>query len=230
VGLQPATETDIAVAAEVTGSVTLSPVAETDTAVTLTAAIKVTLGASSESDVAIPVSTGNAIALQPATETDTAVVTGIGKTKVLQPATETDITVSIAIPVSTALGPAIETDSAVTIDLFCPDDFDYTKFDLSRRRLQRSILRNFGETVTFNIASGSLELKAALDWDVPEQPIGTQSYPRPRPYLVVRMSDVACDNIDAGQTVTMRGINATVVSEPMKDGEGWYRVYVRGNF
>jgi hypothetical protein len=112
-------------------------------------------------------------------------------------------------------------------------------YDAAQAKLNAALIDVFGESVMFDPTGYQYPVTAIFEVTGPEnsgsrsrdvQDIGnTESY-RPRPYLMMRTSDVEDLDIKARQTVIVRGKNMTVVSDPVNDGHCMTMVYVRGDF
>jgi hypothetical protein len=129
-------------------------------------------------------------------------------------------------------------DKASFLALF-PTCHAWSNYDLAQAKLNAALIDVFGESVMFDPTGYQYPVTALFEVTGPEnsgsrsrdvQDIGnTESY-RPRPYLMMRTSDVADLDIKARQTVIVRGKNMTVVSDPVNDGQCMTMVYVRGDF
>jgi len=129
-------------------------------------------------------------------------------------------------------------DKASFLALF-PTCHAWSNYDLAQAKLNAALIDVFGESVMFDPTGYQYPVTALFEVTGPEnsgsrsrdvQDIGnTESY-RPRPYLMMRTSDVADLDIKARQTVIVRGKNMTVVSDPFNDGQCMTMVYVRGDF
>ena len=91
-------------------------------------------------------------------------------------------------------------------------------------RVRDSIIRNFGEDFIF--PNGTI--KAVLEWTTPPEEIGNTQAERPRPYLLVRDIDIECQNVKARDKVMYGEKQFELVSEPLSDGYGLSRIYIRG--
>lgn len=105
----------------------------------------------------------------------------------------------------------------------------WSNFSKAESRLNASLMRTFGEEATFNPTGSADVLTVMLAWPTPDQQIGNADSPRPRPYLMMKTSDLEGVSILPRDEVTLRGRTFTVVSDCMDDGHCLTMVYIRGD-